>query len=97
MSLTPEERKDKVAELNPDALFADNFEDALVGIAECWHPTRDGNGAYHLEVAAYDWDKCIEILEEDMDRDEAVEHMSFNVTGGYLGENTPIFIRLFDA
>jgi hypothetical protein len=41
--------------------------------------------------------KCIDILmkRDDMTEEEAVEYFEFNVTGSYVGENTPVFVELF--
>ena len=82
----PEEIKRVLREENPEALFADGFDGALVGIARrCSQPS----------LAVYDVNKCIAIL---MHRDgstysEAVEHMDFNVTGGWHGEHTPLWFQ----
>ena len=45
--------REAVAEVNEDMLFADGFDDALVGYIE-----RAGMPS----IACYDKDKCIEIL-----------------------------------
>ena len=80
-------KRDRAEELilqaNPDALFADGFDDAILGLAE-----RAGEF-----LVAYDVEKCIEVLmEQGMDREEAEEYFEFNVVGAYVGENTPIFV-----
>jgi capsule polysaccharide modification protein KpsS len=74
--------RDIVAEANEDMLFADGFDDALVGYIE-----RAGMPS----IACYDKDKCIEILAKDMTYEEAVEYFYFNTAGAYVGENTPCF------
>ena len=74
--------RDLVAEANEDMLFADGFDDALVGYIE-----RAGMPS----IACYDKDKCIEILANDMTHEEAVEYFYFNTAGAYVGENTPCF------
>tara|TARA_Y100000310_G_scaffold299456_1_gene334316 strand:- start:3 stop:248 length:246 start_codon:yes stop_codon:yes gene_type:complete len=67
-----------------DILLADGFGGAFVGV---------GCQAHH-EFAVYDYDKCIEILiGQGLSHAEADEHMSFNVTGAYVGESTPVFVR----
>ena len=73
-----------ISELNPEALFADGFEDALVGYVEI----------FNRLIAVYDRERCISILVErdGMTEEEAEEYFSFNVTGAYVGENTPAFI-----
>ena len=73
-----------MSELNPKALKADGFDDAILGIS-----TRIGDES----LLAYDYDKCIKILQKDMSYEEAVEFMEFNVVGSYVGEGTPIFIK----
>ena len=63
---------------------ADGFDDAILGMS-----TRIGDES----LIAYDYDKCIEILQKEMSYEEAVEYMEFNVVGSYVGEGTPIFIK----
>ena len=74
--------RELVAEANEDMLFADGFDDALVGYIE-----RAGMPS----IACYDKDKCIEILAKDMTYEEAEEYFYFNTAGAYVGENTPCF------
>ena len=74
--------RDIVAEANEDMLFADGFDDALVGYIE-----RAGMPS----IACYDKDKCIEILAKDMTHEDAIEYFYFNTAGAYVGENTPCF------
>ena len=78
--MTPEE----VAEYNEDALLADGFEEALIGVAE----------RINLSVAAYDVDKIITILMErdGMTDEEAIEYFEFNIRGAWMGEHTPVYI-----
>lgn len=87
--------KEEIAETNSDALFLDGldgdkeaFNEALVGFSE-----RCGMHS----VAVYDVDKIIEILinKYDMSIDEATEWYSYNMSGAYMGEDTPIFIYDF--
>jgi len=66
-----------------EMLVADGFDAAILGVTEACEP-----------VVVYDWDKCVELLRKDMSEEDAIEHMSFNVTGAYVGPRTPIFIRL---
>jgi hypothetical protein len=79
-----------VWEWNEEALLADGFEDAIVGMCE-----RAGA----MPVVAYDRYECIRIL---MDRDgmtdeEAIEYFNFNVAGAYVGEGTPVFLTPWDS
>lgn len=70
-----------------DALLADGFEDALIGITENHH---------FRDVAVYDYDNAVDILmvRDGMSEEEAIEYMEYNVVSAYVGESTPIFIRL---
>jgi hypothetical protein len=79
--MTPEQ----VAEYNEDALLADGFEKALIGVAE-----RINLGP----VAAYDVEKILEILMErdGMEYSEALEFFEFNIKGAWMGEFTPVYI-----
>ena len=79
--MTPEE----VAEYNEDALLAEGFEEALIGVAE-----RINLGP----VAAYDVEKMLEILmkRDGMEYDEALEYFEFNIKGAWMGEFTPVYI-----
>lgn len=69
-----------------ECLLADGFDDALIGITEGMNP-----------VSVYDTDKCIEVLIRDskMNHEDAVEYFYFNVVGAYVGEKTPVFLRMF--
>ncbi|MFP3726439.1 hypothetical protein U8V72_14725 [Priestia filamentosa] len=81
-----EELKEYLGEFFEDMLFADGFDEALIG-----HGERCG-----LTVALYNADTCLEILmkRDGMDEEEAMEFFSYNVLGSYVGENTPIFCFL---
>jgi len=68
-------------------LLADGLEDAFVGVCE-----RFG---FPEPVAAYDRDKCIEILMRDGGtREDAEEYFYFNTIGAWVGEQTPVFVRM---
>jgi hypothetical protein len=76
---------DWVSMYNEEALLADGFEDAFLGISEVFN---------RPPLATYDRDKCIEILIErdEMTHEEAVEYFEYNVAGSWVGENTPIYL-----
>jgi len=77
--------------LPPEALTADGFEDALIGLASVWTETGQ------LEVAAYDFTIMVDILMErdGMSSDEAVEYLNFNTIGSYVGPYTPVYLHRF--
>ena len=65
-------------------LYADGFDKAFLG-----HARR-----FSIEIAVYDYNKCIDILAKDMTREEAEEFFESNVVGGWVGEYTPAFLTL---
>jgi len=78
---------DEIAEINPEAMLADGFDDAIMGMCIQF-------GAE--PIVAYDYEKCLGIL---MDRDkigrtDAIDFMDFNVIGSYVGLHTPVFIMV---
>jgi hypothetical protein len=91
--------REEIAEINPDALLLDGFDEAIIGMAE-----RINLGP----VVAYDVEKIIEILANDMEVENddledgqsiedmkismAYEYFYFNIQGAWMGDYTPIFI-----
>jgi hypothetical protein len=70
---------------NPDALFMDGFDEAIIGIAR----------RTNLCVVAYDERICLNILmRQGMTYDEACDHFSFNVSGAWVGEHTPVIVGI---
>ena len=79
---------------NEEALLADGFEDAFLGMCEVFG---------RPPLATYDRDKCIEIIIESSESsgltdeeayDEAEEFFEFNVAGSWGGDNTPVYMTL---
>lgn len=89
-------------------LFADGFDEAIVGVDEAYFaqddPAYPEAGKMRL---IYSVKKCLAIIEAGMDpinpeneddeyRDitgDAREHFDFNVSGGYLGSQTPVWLE----
>ena len=69
-----------------EALYADGFEDAIIGVGR----------QFNMDVVVYDEDKCLEILvlRDQMTPEEAEEFFEFNVVGAYVGDHTPIYVRV---
>ena len=79
------ELREWIAHHNEEALLANGFEDAIIGVAErCSQPA----------LVVYDIERCIEILVErdGMDLDGATECFEYNTLGAWFGENTPLFL-----
>jgi hypothetical protein len=62
-------------------LKADGFDEAIIGVDE-----MDMRLIYSVS-------KCIEILMRDMSEEDALEYFSFNVSGAYVGDKTPIWCQ----
>jgi hypothetical protein len=78
--------RDWITDNNPEALLADGFEDAIIGMAErCSQPL----------LVVYDIDKCIHILmyRNGWTAEEAEEFFGFNTLGAWAGEMTPLFLH----
>lgn len=72
-------------DIGEETMTADGLDAAIVGVTE----------GCDIKVV-YDHQKCIEIFQtlQEMTEEEAREWMSYNVTGAYVGEQTPVFIHL---
>lgn len=73
--------------IDENLIKADGFDDAIVGIGR-----RKGSE----DGIVYNYDKCVEILVErdDMDYEEAIEFMEYNIVDAYVGPSSPIFVKL---
>lgn len=78
---------DELTEMNPEALTADGFDDAAIGFTV---------STLHPHVVVYDVEKCAQILidRDGMSHEDAEEFLSFNTLCCYVGENTPLFVRV---
>lgn len=72
---------DEILERYQDESFlkADGFDEAIIGVDE-----KEMRLIYSVS-------KCIEILCRDMSEEDALEHFSYNVSGSYMGDKTPIW------
>jgi hypothetical protein len=76
-----EELKETIGEHNPEALFADGHDHAIMGYSS------DGRVIYSV-------DQIIDTLicRDGMTHEEAVEFYGFNIECAYVGEYTPIYM-----
>jgi hypothetical protein len=67
-----------------DLLFADGYDDAIVGVCCGFDSGR----------VAYSIPKMIEIAAKELsvDYDEALEWLEYNTFGAFVGEHTPIYV-----
>ena len=68
---------------NPDLLFADGFDDCILGLAN-----RCGSET----VVAYSTEKILAKLAKEMPHENAVEYFEFNIAGAFVGKFTPVFM-----
>jgi hypothetical protein len=79
-----EDIREVLVDQNPDALYVDGHENALIGIAY-----RFGQEP----LACYSYEKVIANLEAmGMSEDEAEEFFEFNIVGAWMGDGTPVFV-----
>lgn len=95
--MTRQEAEELLAESNPQALFLDGFDNAIIGVSERIN---------FPPLVTYSKEKIIEILASQMEPDAndiemhgdeesakqflAIEYFDFNVAGAYMGEGTPL-------
>jgi hypothetical protein len=64
-------------------LKADGLDEAVIGVEE------------DEMRLVYSVDKCIEIfMSQGMEYDEALEFFDYNVRGAWMGDKTPIWVKL---
>lgn len=78
-----QDAREFITEHNPEAILWDGLDSCLVGVS------ADGKAIYSM-------DKLLEHFElyEDMNEQDAIEHIEYNILGAYVGEYTPIYIHL---
>lgn len=75
----------KIIHAYPDEEFlkADGLDEAVIGVEE------------DEMRLVYSVDKCIEIfMSQGMEYDEALEFFDYNVRGAWMGDKTPIWVKL---
>ena len=76
--------KEFIDEMAEGAILLTGFDDCIVGITEEFG--KENRILYSVS-------KIIQSLVKDgMDEEEALEYYSFNIIGGYFGEQNPIFL-----
>ena len=72
---------EKIEEIFQDYDFTTvfDFDDAVIGIDES-----------QMRLI-YSVNKCVEILQRDMSREEALEYLDYNILNEFKGDKSPIF------
>jgi hypothetical protein len=73
--------KNKLVALDPELLFADGYDDCIIGMTF----------RADVPVVIYSADRMIEKLSNDMTPEEAQEFFEFNIEGAYMGDRTPVY------
>ncbi len=82
--MTREEAELFLRDVESESLFADGFDDCIIGIGR----------SFDTYKVVYDTGKVLDKLcESGMTEDEAREFYEFNIVGSYVGEGTPVFIE----
>ena len=81
--------REHLANIHDDLLLMDGLDDAIIGTSQRINEPV---------LAVYSWEKIITILTErdNMDFEDAVEFIEFNILGSWVGENTPIVVMPLD-
>ena len=71
--------RSQIIEHNPEAILWDGLDSCIVGMS------TDGRAIYSL-------DSLVEHFQvyEEMNEEDAVEYVDYNIVGAYVGEYTPI-------
>ena len=76
--------EDLYSDDEPEMLFADGYDSAIVGVVWDGERTR----------VVYTTEKILAILmEQGMTYDEASEYFDFNVAGSHMGVYTPLYLE----
>ncbi len=71
---------------NDSPLLMDGFEQALIGF---------GQRINEPLLAIYSWSEMVKVLmtRDGMSDEEAIEYISYNCQGAWVGERTPIIVE----
>jgi len=64
-----------------DVLKIDGFDKAIIGVQEGIQPRL-----------VYDLWKIVDVLKDEMSEEDALDYISYNITGAYVGESTPVIV-----
>ena len=76
-----ERLKETISEHNPKALFADGFDESIMGYSS------DGKVVYSVDMIVGTL-----VNRDGMTPDEAIDYFNFNIECAYYGEYTPIYM-----
>lgn len=83
-------RRDLLLDMvGPDALFADGFDDCILGVVAVDGTPRVLYSRELIIAQLMRTDKC--------DYESAAEHFDYNIEGSYVGDEGPLFATLIDV
>jgi len=85
--------RERFEEEYPDSellfMTEDQYDAAVIGVSEMCAGTSNNH------QVIYDIDKVLQVnMEMGMTEEEALEFFDYNQGGAYVGENTPIFVKV---
>lgn len=75
-------RRKAILEIADEVVLWEGLDNAIIGIVE-----RCGS-----VCSVYDREKIIAELRKDMNEEDAIEYMNFNIVNAYVGANTPFIL-----
>tara|TARA_Y100001973_G_C5186502_1_gene328189 strand:- start:178 stop:438 length:261 start_codon:yes stop_codon:yes gene_type:complete len=71
-----------------ELIFADGFDDAIIGVA----------AGHDLQRVVYCYASMVEIMMKDnsISYEDALDWIEYNTVGSYVGKNTPIYVMGID-
>ena len=81
-----DEISSKFEEMEENVLLMDGFEEAFIGYSQRINEPV---------LAVYSWEKMVDVLmtRDGMSDEEAIEYISYNCQGAWVGERTPIIVE----
>lgn len=94
---------EEILEINPEALKLDGFDEAIIGFGDRinMNPVLIYDEDKIIEILINEMDiedEHMELMSEDEILAEkysmAIEHFDYNIKGSWMGENTPIIMKV---
>lgn len=87
--LTRKDIQEYLESRDETVLLCDGFDEALIGLSQRINEPL---------LAVYSYEKMVDVLmsRDEMDYDDAVDYLDFNVVGAWVGEQTPIIVMPLD-
>lgn len=89
MPVTRKQIDEAFSQMDENVLLMDGFDEALIGFSQRINEPM---------LAVYSWEKMMTVcmFRDGMTDEEAEEYISYNCTGGWVGEQTPIIVMPLD-